>query len=327
MIIKDFDMEYWDRFIEFNRRMYPSRKNVTDLHKFRMLDCPSANDIHLNAILLDDNGDIRAQVLYNSAQYYFHGEKHEGLWGYDLIVEPEFRKMNYGLDMLEYMRDNRKLPFFAAGINETALKLEKIILKSRIIGYLKKYVKLVNPLFIPFAIHRHIDADQFPDSIGKFNKVTACTELPNQQMAYNPDILEFARDKAFLTWRFFKAPHQYAMYVSKDNTDYFVVRTIVKQHITALVLVDYRCTLKNKNALSDIIDAATHVTKRLHLPILISASSLADADKEFEVKGFKTVGNHRPITMNQNINSEKAKIDTRSFVFLTLADSDGEINW
>lgn len=327
MVIKDFEMEYWDRLVDFNRRMYPSRKNVAALQKFRMLDCPSSEDMHLNAIMLDDEGEIRAQILYTSTGYYLRGEKNECLWGYDLVVEPEFRKMNYGLDMLEYMRDYRKLPFFAAGINETALKLEKIILKSRIIGYLKKYVKVVNPLFVPLAIDRHIGVDRFPDRVGCFRKATDCEKLPDRQTAYNMDLIEFVRDKAFLSWRFFKAPHSYAVYVSEEGTDYFVVRTIVRQHITALVLVDYRCSMQRTDALSGIIDAAIGLTKKLRLPILISASSLADADREFESKGFKTVGNHRPITMNRNVDSEKEKIDTRSFVFLTLADSDGEINW
>ena len=327
MKIKDLSPELYPSFVTFNKAIYPEREKVDELLEFRVLNSPH-NDMELNVVLLDDNDDVVGQAQYYSTSYYHEGKTEQSLWGYDLIVKPALRKLNYGLDLLEYVSENRARVTFASGVGNMALKIEKAILGVKVMGFLKKSIKIVNILNLPFAINRRVSLKNYPQKINNFVKVTDPNRLGNLTKSYNSELLEFCRDNEFLAWRFFEAPYEYAFYKSVDNDNYFVVRTIVKNHITAVVLVDYRCDLKQSQEITEIINAAVKLTNRLFLPVLITASSTIYVDTVLQEKSFKVIGRDRVMTIYQKgVKAYQQEIAERKFVFTTLADSDGEILW
>lgn len=327
MEIKDLSPELYASFVAFNKAIYPERENVDELLEFRVLNSPY-KDMELNVVLLDDINAVVGQAQYYSTYYYHEGKTEQSLWGYDLIVKPELRKMNYGLDLLEYVSENRTQVAFASGVGDMALKIEKAILGVKVMGFLKKSIKIVNILNFPFSINRRVSLKNYPQKINGFVKVTDPTRLGNLAKPYNDELLEFCRDREFITWRFFEAPYEYAFYKSVDNDNYFVVRTIVKNHITVLVLIDYRCDLKQSQEITEIINAAVKLTNRLFLPILITASSTIYVDTVLQENSFKVIGRDRVMTIYQKgVKAYQQEIVDRKFVFTTLADSDGEILW
>ena len=328
MKIKDLSPELYASFVAFNKAIYPERKNIDELLKFRVLNSPHKKDMELNVVLLSDDEDVAGQALYYSTSYYHEGKTEQSLGGYDLIVKPKLRKMNYGLDLIEYISENRTQIAFASGVGDMALKIQKAIARAKVIGFLRKSIKIVNILNFPFAINRQVSLKSYPQKINGFVKVADPTRLENLTKPYNDELLEFCRDREFLTWRFFEAPYEYAFYKSVDNDNYFVVRTIVKNHITAVVLVDYRCDLKQSQEITEIINAAVKLTNRLFLPVLITASSTIYVDTVLQEKSFKVIGRDRVMTIYQKgVKAYQQKIAERKFVFTTLADSDGEILW
>lgn len=330
MNIKNLSIDRYEDFVTFNHEMYPERKKNKELIQFRVLDAPDENDIALNIIMIDDNNNPIGQILYNSTKYYHKKKIINAIWSFDLIIKKEFRKYNYGLDLLEYTCNNRPQVTFATGIGDMALKIEKAF-GSKVIGHLKKTIKIINPINFLFAINRTINSSGYPLIIKykdkEYIKINNIDQIRNNIEAYNPDMIEFSRDLEFLNWRFFKAPNYYALYKAQDSNNYFVVRTIIKKYITALVLVDYRCNLKEPREINEIINIAQKLTHSMWLPVLITGSSNKYVDEVLNNKHFKVIGRDRPITINRKIKEYQELIDNREFIFTTLADSDGELNW
>lgn len=327
MRIEKLSKSTYEEWVNFNKRMYPTRdrEHLEKLLYFRTYQM-GERELCLNLLLLNDDGNIIGQILYNSTKCFFFGETKVSLWGFDFIIAPEMRKYAYGLDFLEYVQENVTDVSFASGIGDVALKLEKAY-GSKIIGYLKKYVKIVNPLFLFSSIDRTIYREKYPEKLSGFVKVSEVVQLWDRQISYNSDMIEFYRGLAFLEWRFFKAPHDYVIYKSENTDNYFVVRTIIRKHITALVLVDYRCDWKNEKEFLDIVKTAQSLTNKLHLSVLITASSCKYGDAVLSSFKFRKIGRDRPITINKNIKQYKDRVNNRDLIFTTLADSDGELNW
>lgn len=289
-----------------------------------------SKEYNSSIILTGENEEIWGQILSSSMLYFYQNSIRQGNWIFDYIVQEDKRKDGYGIDLLQFALQNKKVPIFATGSGPLALKIE-LKMGFKLIGELKKYVGISNPIFLPVSVFRGIiPKKKYPVSVktkAATFQLTYAGLLPDYSNTFNPELLEFGRDNAFLNWRYFSDLHEYTFYKQVRGDDYFVVRTIVKKGITCLVLVDYRCDFSNKQNFSTLLNAVKKVASKLKLAVIVSGSSLKIADEMFEKKGFKSIGRPRPIISTEKFKEEQQRITNREFVFTTLADSDGEINW
>lgn len=324
-ILKEFDIS---DLYTFNKQVFPARCESNKIIDFWF--SKSIAERNLSAILISDLNEIWGQVLTSSMNYYYKNYNYTGKWIFDYIIREDKRKDGYGIDLLQFLLKYNKTPIFATGSGPLALKIE-LKMGFKLVGKLKKYLGIVNPFYIISSIFRGtIPVNRFQTIVkvnGETFSLMTNPDLPDITKPFNYNLLEFGRDKSFLSWRFYSRLHEYAIYKKDGADDYFVLRTIVNKNITCMVLVDYRCDLNYSESFKLIIKAAKKVSKRLRLSILITGSSLRLIDTILEKQYFKAVGRHRPIISSKLFREEKDKIKKREFVFTTLADSDGEINW
>lgn len=313
---------------EFNTRLFTEKK----IDSKRYLDfwlSKSQHAINDIILLLDEKGSIVGETINSSMSYYYQDNKIHTVWGFDLIVEEKFRKDLWGLEL---MIQNKKMHpnIFATGSGPLALKIN-LKLGKQFLGEIRKYVNILNPLWFPISIVRkNININKFPKSVnlnGKSFSLIEKDKLPNFTQPFNKDLLEISREKSFLQWRFFNKLHEYAIYQEKNSNNYFVLRTTIIRHVISMILVDFRCETKIPNQFEMILKAAKKITNSLHVPILITGSSLGVFDQTLEKYHFKSIGRPRPILGILKVNERKKDIENRNFAFVTLADSDGETNW
>ncbi|HEX8269206.1 MAG TPA: hypothetical protein VF581_04885 [Flavobacterium sp.] len=335
MKISFYDKSDHSEFIDFNALAFPERgefnKKLIDFRYFNPLN--KGNHIRNAVVAYDDeSGELIGEALYHPASYYFQNEWHKMEWGFDLFARPDKRTESVGIYIMEFIKANKTGPTFATGVGKPALKMKKFY-GYHVIGHLEKFYKIINPIFLATGLLRaaRIPTTKFPQKIKsgnhEFSKVTK-EQLWDLEVAYNPDLLEFGRDRNFLNWRFYSAGFEYAVYKVSDsetNPLYFVVRTTKIKGITTVMLVDYRFNTGNRENFEIILQAAAKVASRLFLPIVITSSSLRITDDLLQEQGYKKQGIPRPVVSNvKEYKSYKEQIDNRNFVFLTFADSDGE---
>jgi hypothetical protein len=324
-------------FLEFNESSFPERgKKNNKIIDFRYFNSFNTVDfIKNNVVAYGDSNEIIGQALYHPAKYYFQQQLIGMEWGFDLFVRADKRTESVGLHLLEYIKANKNENIFASGVGEKALKIEKFF-GYHIIGHLKKYFLLTNPLYLltGFLRRAYIKTEKFTQTISfgeyKITKVSL-SDLWNKTSPYNTNLLEFDRSIDFLKWRFFSGHFNYSVYriinIKKDSPIpiYFVVRTVKVKGITSLVLVDYRYNTQNPEEFKIILNAVKKISNLLYLPIIITGSSHRTTDSVLINKNYKLVGRDRPIICNnKDYKIFKDKIQNRNFIFSTLADSDGE---
>lgn len=328
MLIKYIETTDFNDLIVFNKEVYADRPNPEGNIIFWFIKNPAENN--LSVILKGDSGEIWGQDFFSSMIFFYNNSAFNGEWGFDYIVREEKRKEGYGIDIMEFVLDNKKIPVFATGSGPLALQIE-LKMGFKQLGELKKYVGLANPLYLFTSVFRGIvKLKRYPRIVkvkGETFSLLRKENLPDISTPYNTNLLEFGRDFSFLKWRFYSDLHEYAFYKKDGTDDYFVLRTIVKNHITCSVLVDYRCNTSNQVGFKTILKAAKKVTRRLKIGILVTGSSLMSIDDILERNHFRATGRHRPIISTKSFIEEKGKIEKREFVFTTLADSDGEVLW
>lgn len=328
MHIKFLDKVELEKLYSFNIQIFPERSNPKSVLDFWLSKNPDEHSLSIT--LNGDNKEQSGQIISSSMFFYYKSTQQSGSWIFDYIVSEDKRKDGYGIDLLQFALQNRKAPIFATGSGPLALKIE-LKMGFKLIGELRKYVGIGNPLFLPSSLFRGvISRNKYPVSVKKKSKtfrLTTADQLPEFSSPFNSGLLEFGRDNAFLKWRYFSDLHPYAFYKSEEGDDYFVVRTIVKKGITCLVLVDFRCDFYDQQNFVVLINAVKKLASKLKLSVVITGSSLKMTDEVFENKRFKSIGRPRPIITTEKFKEEKQRIENREFVFATLADSDGEITW
>jgi hypothetical protein len=323
-----------EKFVSFNKKSFPGKQveKIIDFRYFNPLN--NSTSIENNVVATDDNQNIIGQMCYHSASYFFNNELLQSEWGFDFFVDPESRNDAVGLQVLDFIKANKLLPIFGVGLGKRSLKLQKVY-GFHLIGYLKKYYKIVNPIFLlsGFLTGRHVKTARYPKFVGKgenrFQKVSA-DELWSNQSPYNQSLLEFGRDKNFLSWRFFSSHFQYAVYRKVSDAGspqpvYFAVRTTKVKKITCLILSDFRFDTDKKSDFKAIVNAASSVASALYLPIVVTGSSHHVSDAVLEEARFKITGEDRTIVSNvKEYKQYQDQITARNFLFTTLADTDGE---
>lgn len=313
---------------EFNSRIYPEKIiNCKEYINFWLSKSPEAINYFL--LLIDEQGKIAGQSIMSPMDYFFHNIKHHAAWGFDLIVDEQYRKDTWGIDLM--ISNKEYFPnLFGTGSNPLSLKID-LKLGMKQLGEIKKYVGVINPLWMFNALlGKKITSNSFPSEIEvKDNCFVLINkfQLPSLSNPFNDNLLEISRDNDFMQWRFFNKLHDYAIYKEKNSNNYFVLRTTIIKHVTIMLLVDYRCNAQIPEQFENILQAAKHITSKLHLPILITGSTLKAFDGVLEQHHFKSIGRPRPVVGYIKCKDRKKDIENRNFIFITLADSDGETNW
>ena len=320
------ESDYYN-LIEFNTRIYSNKIMNSRVYLDYWLS--KANAIISDYVILkDDVGRIRGQILTTPMAYYYNQERTETVWLFDLIVDEELRKTAWGVDLLMACMD-----FYPAscstGSGPAALPLH-LKLGNSMLGELRKYVSIINPVYMLTSYHRkRVSIDSFPKEIesveGGFRKIGK-NELPIFDAPFNEKLFEISREKSFLEWRFFNDLHQYAFYLNEERRSYFVVRSILVKGLRVLELVDYRCSA-DRYSFDNIIKTVHKVAKAVHLPAVVCGSSLDSFDVVLEQHRYKSIGRARPIVGFVKCSDRHDDIAKRNFCFVTLADSDGETNW
>lgn len=276
-----------------------------------------------------EGSEIVGMTFFSPMYFYLRGLKYQSAWGFDLYVKERYRKEGYGAYMMMFNR-KKFLNSFATGSNPNALALNKRLGCVQI-GEIHKYVGIVNPLGLISSCFRGIvPTSKFPYELkvkGHFFKKISEEELPEPATPYNGHLLEISHDADFLKWKFFHSYLQYAFYLDSETNNYIVLRTIVKKHITMLMVADYRCNVNSDEELEILYQVARKVSNKIGVAFIFCGSSLCPVDKVFERHHFKAIGRHRPIISFEK-ECKKTEyvndIQNRNFVLVTLSDSDGE---
>lgn len=325
MEVRRAEKSDFEQLCLFNERMYPNKAtNAREYISFWLSKSPV--EINENIVVVDESGIIYGQNLFSTSSYFHDGEVRHVVWGFDLIVDPAIRDGSWGPDLMMFGK-RMKREGMSTGANPPAVKLN-LKLGSKYAGEIRKYVGLVGLKGVVSSFFKGlVSFDRYPGKIivgTKVFELISKDRLPDNTLPYNKDIVEICRDKDFLKWRFFNDLHYYAFYFCAENNNYFVVRTTVKKHITMMVLVDYRCDVENEDQLDTIIKAVKKVAYTIGVPYLFCGSSLSSMDSVLEKHHLKSVGRPRPILVSKKMTLNQEAIETRNFIFVTLADSDGE---
>lgn len=276
-----------------------------------------------------EGDEVVGQNFFTPMSYCYRGEKVDSFWGFDLYVKEQYRKENYGVYLLLYNKKKYKNDF-ATGSGPDAMALIGKLGGIQI-GEIHKYVGAVNPLGLATSVFRGIvSPTRFPKEVKVeghvFRRITE-NELPDIATPYNNGLLEINHDVDFLKWKFFHSYREYAFYLDSQTNNYIVLRTIIKKHVTMLMVADYRCDATTDSQIEMLYQVATKVARRIGVAFLFCGSSLVAVDKVFERHHCKAIGRHRPvITYVKECKSpeHKEEIEQRNFVLVTLSDSDGE---
>lgn len=319
--------EFFAALCDFNARSFPEK----NIESKRYLDFwLSKQDAQISdwLIMKEDDETIHGQILASPMSYYLKGKRNDSVWLFDLIVDEELRKSAWGVDMLLQCMEEHPASC-STGSGPTALPLH-LKLGNKILGEIRKYVGLVNPLYLLTAYHRgEVPTEKFPQEItvgeSRYSKITK-EKLPSLDTPFNEDLFEIGRDKNFLGWRFFGNLFRYAFYLAEDGKSYFVVRCILLKGFRVLELVDYRCEAMEAE-FEKIVKAVHKVAKAVYLPVVVCGSTLASFDTVLERHHYRSMGRPRPVIGFVKCKDRKEDIAQRNFCFVTLADSDGETNW
>jgi hypothetical protein len=334
----------YEKLTAFNRQVFPDRNiDAGALMDFRYKR--RENSGYEECVIVTDGKEVLGQVLLSSTYCTCKGKRYDGTFYADTMVRADQRERGYGLMLMKESLNTGKQQWSAGS---TAFQVKRRLkLGMKIMGERRLYVK-TNNIFSLFG--RNVpDSTIFPEVVSSFLLLSK-ENVGAEWGVYNHDLVEFGRDEAFIRWRFFDAIHKYYMYKDRGSRDYFVVRIIKKKGVPMLCLADYRCDFSNAQSFNYIVHAVNTLAKKLRIPFTITSSSLNISDHVLEKNGYISVANNNAIRwfnyIRKKIFNKRPKgedgvvfaynmdeiidqdlIDKRKYVFITLADSDGEILW
>lgn len=323
-------------FVDFNIKIYPERKTTEEqaLYKWE-LQFHSQSSPHLLAL---NDEQVVGQIILFPAHCYYNNQKSPCVFAYDYIVQPEYLNTGVGVKLLS--KTIKSHIHFGIGLSELSRKLH-LTLKEKPIGNIHKYVYTKNILSYFFAgvnTYLKMDFRRLPAKLSwkdnlSFNsfKAIRVLNLPDQQHAWNPDLIEFARDEKFSNVRFNMISPKYVFYevynAQNNLTGYFVLRVEIWRGMRVLIVVDYRLKIGDEEAMNIIVKSAKTLMKLNKLDAILFGSSLHWVDKELLKNKFKKVGLPSEIVTNLTLDSNwEVKALDRNFIMATPADSDFEFN-
>jgi len=331
MIIKKFEEKDYQSLINYNTVVFNQRDKIEESIKYRFYANPFAlNRQQKSLIAWDKEQNIIGQILVMHSEFSYEGKVYPAFLGMDYFVNVEARKSLTGVILANKYKDLKYN--FGVGLTDASLKV-LLAFNVNIIGYLAKYIKIN----ITFALKNYFlenDVSRpnnfvFPVSIkvkgGNFSRVFSPEKIVSREGYWNSKLLEFTRNKEFLSWRYFYYPDKYIIYKfdsSSHNIDtepvYFVVRHIVWKKTNCLLLVDYRFNTTQKNTFNEIIDSVVKLSKKLKMSATLLGCSLPGFKKTLRNKLFFNFGRDLEIVSKFPL-STSSDSDT---IFVTFGDSD-----
>ena len=188
MKIEKASQRYFANLCKYNTRIYPEKTIASKCYlEFWLTKKDAQIDDWL--ILKDDDGEIHGQILATPMSFFLKGKQNQTVWLFDLIVDEELRKF----------------ASCSTGSGPTALPLH-LKLGNKMLGEIRKYVGIVNPLYLLTSYRRSVVAiEKYPQQVVsglvQYRRI-AKDELPLLEVPFNDSLLEIGRDKSFLEWRF-----------------------------------------------------------------------------------------------------------------------------
>lgn len=332
----DPEIDKLKQLIDFNKRVYPKRKGVSESIKFKLsAPCNSTpkNEYGFIIVALNNDGRIVGQFQRIPCKYYLEGTRAEAFWGMDYIVEEESRGSAAGVFLA---KDALKDPHFGMGLSPISYKIH-LILGEQSIGEYYKFIRfksLLSLVKLGLALitkkHSRIPAMEsrtFPEQI-RVNKHTTYTRIDDfGDLIWFPEAkkrIEFDRDKSFIEWRFGTYQETflcYALAAEKSYGAYFICRYVVWKGELFLLLVDYRY---NDGNLKSLIKATCKLLAKSKANGIITLSSYYEVDSALRRRGFCRFGENGKIVTNIKHGLSIEEIERRRAVLVTFADSDAD---
>lgn len=276
------------------------------------------------ALAIIKDGEICGQTFHLETTMWFQNKKIVTCWGLDLIIDEDLREEAGGIDLI--LTSKKHYPNSAAvGSGDLALKIN-LKMGFKWVGEVRKYVGISSIPMLP--IYLFCKKNKFPQAINDFFLVSN-KESFRATDYFNKDIIEIGRDNDFISWRYFTPEfRKYFVYQNKSGL-YFVVRPIRYKGIRMLALIDFRCDLSVDGEFKAIFETVRKLAKRMLFPFMLCGSSHRTIDSVLEKNGMKSIGRPRPIIIRNELKKsiDEDRVNKRDFVFVTLADSDGEVSW
>ena len=334
MKVANLDLKEIDNFLNFNKKIYPERKNVKKRFQYQLIDNPALEDKTYPRIFLsfNENNEIVGQFLLNPFEFHFSGKGYKGFLGCDYYVLENYRGAYGAILALRAIRSSKS--YFAIGVTEIAKKIH-LSLGTKIIGSLNKFIWFRN-IFIPILIAKNLISknnslmeynkdSRFPASLSSHGVEFKLIENLDGWNDYHWDnTLEFSRPLDFLRWRFWGNLENYYFYLTKEfkNPYYFVVRKSTWKGLLLLSIVDYKIPYQDKRAWQTILKASKLLAKMSNCNGVVTFSSHKFFDDLLQKDFFFKIGKPNLILTNANINFSTENINKRNLVFATMADSD-----
>lgn len=328
MIFINLNEEYHGKFLEFNKRAYPARKDVRKRFEFQVLENPLLQDNTKPDILIaiDKNSDIIGQMGSMPAEYNYDRIKKRGYIGFDLYIKEGYRNKGYAVRLSSRLALSGRLSF-GIGLSEGSERIFLSFLKGRIVGELHQFLwkrekelkKPAENIFENLKLPEMIDINDI-----EFRRIYKVEGW--QEYYWNESTIEFSRSQEFLRWRFLKRPDIYHFYLlDSDPKTYFVVRKSRREKLNLLAMVDYKMPYKDYKKFRLILKAVKLLAATIGFDGVVTMSSLNFFDKELEKSLFFKYGNSYQILTREKIDLCTREVTDRDVCCITMADGDTDL--
>lgn len=341
MKIVNLTEEYYNEFLEFNKKAYPRVKAMQAKFEFQFLNNPLLESkLKPNVLIaLNEHNHIIGQFILNPVEYFYNGQKNKCYVGSNLYISEQYRNRGIGVYLVKRAITKYR-PYFAIGVAPLTKKIH-IFFNIRVISSLKKFLwirgifslsvlmkvlyKKVLPENRNILENSRFRTTKLPDELSvnnlKFFRVHSLEDW--REYYWDKSIIEFSRSQDFLKWRFLKMSDIYYFYLLNDNSEtYFVVRKSNRAGLNLLAIVDYRIPFRDDGKFQLILKAAKLLVKLIGFDGIVAMSSLSFFDKELRKSLFFRRGQPYLIMTNARGYFNDKAIDDRNICYATMADSD-----
>jgi len=334
MLVRKFEDNDYHSLVEFNTTVFNRRDQVEESIFYRFYKNPYAHQIEKEILVaVDATNKIVGQILVLPSELYLDGKKYPVFFGMDFFLDSKYRNSLAGVILGNKFTDLKH--GCGIGLTDASLAIFKAF-NYKIVGYIPKYIKINNILsaiisLIPIRT-KTARKYSFPDTVsvdsGKFIRIFEADELTSEVGYWNKKLIEFARSRDFITWRYFYYPDKYFVYkflpknqeeISKPS--FFVVRPMVWKRLNCLLLVDYRFNSEDKAMFNNILQSTIKISAKLKMSATITGCSLPSCEKVLRKKRFFKFGRALEIVTKFQADKiyEEFNVDK---VLATFADAD-----
>ncbi len=335
----------WDdplkqKFFDFAQCVHPKEQHLKDrMQWFTFANPVVVPDTSLPGLaIVTADSEVIGQFLICPFEFQLRQKKHIGYFGYDFFVKEEYRTQGAGA-LLFVQGVRMYAPFVGVGLTHIVEKISKSA-GIQTVGLLKKFIWVRNPVTLGSELLKQRSIKDLngkkkpssdpvlPQEVDIFGlKFQHSVSLPNDlPMSCGDEVLEPARSREFLKWRFWDCPWAYSIYIHHDPSAplWLVVRTVSYENMNLLLIVDHRSPLVKPGSFEIILKAAKRISEDGRLDGVVMASTYAPMDEILKREGFQVTG--RPSSVIAYLPSDEFDVPVKA-ISLTMADSDLDFNF